>query len=181
MKTRGPWKVVSSETIFSNKYLKLECDRVITPSGDSGSYSHVEMPPAVLILPFQNGIVYLIKEFHYAVNTWAIQAIAGSIDESEDHLSAAKRETLEEAGISAGKWSYIGEMNLSGKTISVKEHLYLAEDLSFSPPSPGPDEKILPIRMRLEEAVQQVMTGSINSTETAHLVLRVDRYLSTQS
>ena len=101
MKNNGPWRIKDSQVKYKNPWISVREDQVTRPDGKDGIFGVVEMVAGASVLPLDDdGFVYLTKEFHYAIEQDSIEVVSGAIDEGETAFEAAKREILEETGLS---------------------------------------------------------------------------------
>lgn len=69
-------------------------------------------------------MVYLTRQFRYAIGKESIEVVCGGIDdEGDEPLEVAKKELKEEAGIEADDWKFLGRVEMD--SASVKYPLYL--------------------------------------------------------
>ncbi len=73
--------------------------------------------------------IYLIREYKYAVKKYMYQLPAGTVEKGEVPLNAAKREFLEETGLEARNWKFLGITNPFPTNITTTVSLYLATGL----------------------------------------------------
>ena len=60
MTPHGPWKIISSQTVYRDPWLSLTRDEVVRPDGLPGSHSVVHIKPGVSVLALDaDGFVYL--------------------------------------------------------------------------------------------------------------------------
>jgi 8-oxo-dGTP pyrophosphatase MutT (NUDIX family) len=91
-------------------------------------YATVTMKPGVAILPIDSDrIVYLTRQFRYALGKESIEVVCGAVEENEPPLEAAQREVQEEIGIKAEEWSEIGVFDLDTSIVHCPVYLGLAE------------------------------------------------------
>jgi len=176
---RGPWTVRESVEKYHNEFFTVREDQVVRPDGKPGTYAIVTLKPGVCILPVEaDGTVYLVRQFRYAVERESLEAPAGSLDEGEPPLEAARRELEEEMGIRAAEWLDLGAMDLDTSIIRCALHLFVARGLSFTQAHPEGTEQLQPVRMTLEGAVEAVQRGEIRHGPSAVLILKAARALA---
>ena len=106
MEQRGSWKIKTTSFVYKNHWLEVLEHQVIRPDGKDGTYSEVDILSGSSILPVdEEGNVYLVKDYRFAIAKNSLELPRGGIDENEDPLTAAKRELKEELGIEAGEWT----------------------------------------------------------------------------
>lgn len=134
---KRPWKTISKKIDYVHPYWKVRKDKVINPSGNTGYYYQVEQNDYVIAVPIapDKKNAYLIRLWRYTAekNSWEFPA--GSIEDGETPLQAAKRELFEETGIKAKKWQKIKHCKIDNGLTSQGFHIYTCYDLSFGEPS----------------------------------------------
>ena len=173
MKEHGPWKIAQSNEVYRDPWVHVQKDNVVRPDGDPGTYTVVHIKPGVSVLPMdENDRVYLTREFHYAVGKVTLETVSGGVEPSEDVFESAKRELLEELGITAGVWEDLGRCDPFTANLLSPTRLYLARDLKFGQPSPEGTELIEMVPMSLDEAVQRVLQNEITHAPSCTLILK---------
>ena len=128
----------------------------------------------------ENGvpIVVCVRQYRPVLDQWVLEIPAGMRDVPGEALElTASRELAEEAGLIAGRLHHLTDFFPSaGMTDSVL-HLYLATELRQSERDlHGPEESHMEVvRLTLDDAVQQVLSGDIKDAKTVIGVLLVDR------
>ena len=120
----------SSKRVYEGKIFSVYVEEVTI--GDSKKIRTREIikhHPAVVVLPFHQGQIYLIRQYRRAIDQILIEAPAGKIDTGELPLDAAKRELKEETGFSAKTWVFLGKHYLSPGFCNEAMHFYWAQDL----------------------------------------------------
>lgn len=178
MKTNGPWKIKESQEKYKNHWMKVREDKVIRPDGKEGICGIVEMLNGACILPLDDdGYVYLINQFRYALEKNSIEAAGGSINKGEEVLEIAKRELKEEAGIIADEFTFLGTIYPLTTIIKSSSTLYLARKLHFIKTTPEGTERIKVLKVKLEEALKMIMDDKIKHGPSCILILKANEYL----
>lgn len=164
---QNPWKKLSSQIVYQNKWYSVRRDEVIRPDGQPGEYNVVESPEAVFIVPVdEDQNVYLIGLFRYTTNMYSLEIPAGG-GEGQDPLVAAKRELQEEIGHTAGKWEKLGNVQSANGLLCEIGHVYLATELSDTGQHAQLEEGINEVRkVPLREAFQMIKRGEISDAQT---------------
>ncbi len=106
----------------------ISVERVDTPAGEREVVRH---PGAVAIVVRDGeGQVLLVRQYRAPAGREMWEIPAGTVEPGERPLATAKRELLEETGVSAGTWSFLGTVFLTPGYSDERIHLYLAEGIS---------------------------------------------------
>ncbi|MDF3128688.1 NUDIX hydrolase [Kiritimatiellaeota bacterium B1221] len=180
MRDVDPWKTHSSEVTYDNPWIQVTEHQVTHPDGSPGIYGVVHMKNiATGVVPVdEEGFTWLVGQWRYCLNaySWEIPE-GGALD--EDPLAGAKRELLEEAGLSADQWELLQTIHTSNSVTDEVAHIYLATGIrKEAEPTPEPSEQLTLKRLPLAEAVEMVMTGRITDAISVAGLLRAERVLA---
>lgn len=165
-------KRTDSSLVYDGQIIKVFKDKV-SLEGKPAVREVVRHKGAAAILAVnENGEAFFVEQFRYPMEKPLLEASAGKIDEGENPIECAKRELMEECGISAEKWTELGPMFSSPGFCDEIIYLFLAEELSYSVPNPDEDEFLDVIKMPLSEALCRVRRGEIPDAKTQVLILR---------
>lgn len=168
----GSWTVKNSQKIFENDFFKVVEDDVVSPDGNDSKYATIDFSPGVAVLPIDDdGFVHMTRQFRYALGRDNIECIAGTV-EDEDVLAAAKREAKEELGVEAQEWIPLGRVEALTAITNSHADLFIARKLKFTEPDTEGTEELKPLKLKLEEAFDKVMSGEITHCETCVLILK---------
>ena len=178
----NPWKTLSGKQIYDNPWIRLREDKVLTPAGKEGIYGviHFKNMAIGIVAIDEEENTWLIGQHRYPFDeyTWEIPEGGGPLDIAP--LDSAKRELLEEAGIKAGKWTLIQEMQISNCCSDEVAFIYLAEDLSFHAPQPDDNEQLAIRKLPFQEAYEMVLNGEMRDSLTVAGILRAKVVLDTR-
>ena len=178
---KNPWKTISSKQIYKNDWIRLREDRVITPTGSNGIYGVVETKPAIGIVPLTEDLqTYLVGQYRYTLDVYSWEIPEGGGMDGESNLDAAKRELLEETGLSAMSWLDMGSLYTSNSITNEIAYLYLAEDLSQGQSQPDHTEDLQVRKLPFLEAWQMVQSGEIKDSMAVIGLMRTYHYLQKQ-
>ena len=157
------WKLIGSREIYRNPWLRVREDQVIRPDNKPGIYGVVEFQTTALgIVPLaENGDTVLVGQYRYTLGEYSWELPEGGGAKHGDTLPDAKRELVEETGITAGEWIDLGRFHLSNSVTDEAGRIYLARDLTFGDARPDGDEVLRTWRIPLEEALGMCMDGRI--------------------
>jgi 8-oxo-dGTP pyrophosphatase MutT (NUDIX family) len=161
--THNPWTVESTRQVYQNPWIHVREDQVIRPDGQPGIYGVVEFRNwAVGIVPVTaEGDTFLVGQHRYPLGYYSWEIPEGGAPLGTSPLESAQRELKEETGITAGRWTYLGELALSNSVTNEVGCVFLAEDLSFGESDPEGTEQLEIRRVPLAEAFRMAMTGEI--------------------
>jgi ADP-ribose diphosphatase len=179
VKQHGPWIIRASQEVYKDPWIEVRKDEVIRPDGADGTHCVVSMKPGVSVLPLDDqGFVHLTEEFHYGVGRTTIETVSGGIEPSEDARGTAARELEEELGIRARRWTDLGMVDPFTSIVVSPTGLFLARDLSFVDTAPEGTEQIHPVKIKLAEAVDWVISSKITHGPSCVLILKARLFLS---
>ncbi len=130
LKSRGKWRKVASQEIFSTHYFQMRVDQCRLPDGRvMPRYFVVDFPDWVQVVALnrQNDLL-LVEQYRYPGKGWYLEFPGGSThpNRKERPLTAAKRELREETGCVAKKWKYLGYHYPNPALLTNKCHVFLA-------------------------------------------------------
>lgn len=123
-------KAISSKSIYKNPYSEVKVDTVEF-NGRQWEQAYFTKPnkDAVLILPIENGGIYLLYQYRYPSQQFLWQLPAGQIDLGKSEIETAKAELAEEAGMTADKLIKIGSVIAEPGMSPQEAFIYVAEGL----------------------------------------------------
>ncbi len=160
-------KVLNSSKKFEGKILKLYVDEVELPNGHKSFREVVRHPGAsAVIVLLDDGRIVLERQFRYPIREILWEIPAGKLDKDEDPFECAKRELLEETGISALKWQKLGYIYTTPGFSDEKIHLYFASGISNGNKHFDEDEFIEIKYFKVEEVEEMIMKNEITDSKT---------------
>lgn len=158
-----PWKTISKKVVYDNNWIKVTHRDVINPSGNPGIYGVVEFKNlAIGIVPIdEDGNTWLVRQFRYTLDQYTWEIPEGGCPKDQTPLETAQRELQEETGLTAKKWTKIGEFHTSNSVTDEYGELFLAENLSLGEQDLEDCEDIVVRKLPLREAYQMVLDGEI--------------------
>lgn len=164
--SKSPWKTLSTEEVFNNKWMKLIKNEVIHPNGIKGEYTYLEAIPGIVVLAYEDNSIYFIREFKYPIDKWIWNLFTGGLHEGEDSLKVAKEELYNEGKIIAEHWIDLGKFYFAPAIETTYNHVYIATNLkigTFEPNGEG-DEAIKEIKkVPFEEIKEMINSRKIES------------------
>lgn len=159
---------VSSREIYRNNWMRLREDEILRSNGQKGIYGVVEKDPAAIILPIQDGKVWLVEQFRYTIQQRALELPQGGWEmEIDNPEELARGELKEETGLEAVHMTYLGWQWIAYGFIRQKDHVFLATGLTHTEKDPDPEEHDLVLRcLPIEEFEQMIVDGRIRDNCT---------------
>ena len=68
---------LSSREVYRNQWMRLREDEILRSNGKRGIYGVVEKEDAAIILPVDNGQVWLVEQFRYTIGERALELPQG--------------------------------------------------------------------------------------------------------
>ena len=164
------WQTRSTRVAYENPWITVREDEVARPDGSAGIYGVVELrhdAVFVVAVDAQQRVV-LVTVDRYTTGPGSIEVPAGGSD-GEDPLVAARRELLEETGLTARRWTRIGGMDAINGIARAREHVFLAEGLRETADAAAHQraEGIAGVRrLALPEVFAAIADGTIRDGET---------------
>ncbi len=160
------WKKLSSKTVYENPWIEVEHHEVINPGGGEGIYGQVNFKNlAIGIVPIDaEGNTYLVGQHRFPIDEYSWEIPEGGCPYGEQPLECAKRELLEETGLSAKKWTMISKVHTSNSVCNEVGFVFMAEDLTMGEAEPEETEDLALKKLPLEEAYNLVMQNKITDS-----------------
>lgn len=160
---KNPWTTLTTKPQYENPWIQVVEHDVLKPSGSPGIYGVVRFKNlAIGVIPVHaDGTTVLVGQYRYPLEAYSWEIPEGGGSRAVDPLESAKRELVEETGLSAGKWLRFLELHLSNSVSDEHAINYLAWDLSEGTAQPDDTEQLQLRRVPFAEAVRMAMAGEI--------------------
>lgn len=164
----NPWKDLSSEIVYDNKWIQVSHHNVITPTGTEGIYGKVHFKNiAIGIIPVdEEGNTWLVGQYRFALDeySWEIPEGGGPLENAP--LESAKRELAEEVGLAAEHWEQIACFNTSNSVTDEISYIYLATGLSKAFAELDDTEVLKIKKIPLSKAFEMAFEGKFRDSLT---------------
>jgi 8-oxo-dGTP pyrophosphatase MutT (NUDIX family) len=163
----NPWKTLSAQEKYDNKWINVTEYQVINPGGKNGIYGKIHFKnKAIGIIPIDtDGNTWLVGQFRYALNEYAWEIPEGGAPVGTEPIETARRELKEETGIIAKRVTLLTRLHTSNSVTDEEGFVFVAEDLEFGPAELEDSEADLRVRkLPLKEAIDMVMRGEITDS-----------------
>lgn len=169
--------LLETELIHAGMVWDLRRDTVDLGDGQTVRREFVQHPGAVGVLALDDhDRVLFIRQYRHPVGMSLWEPVAGLLDVADESPQVgAARELVEEAGLVAGRWDVLVDLENSPGGSSETIRCYLARDLAPAPGGRPPgdgEERDLPIAwVPLEEAARAVLAGRLTAPLTVAATL----------
>jgi len=166
------WRTVESRLLWESRWYNLRQDRVRTASGHEFTYTVVDHPGAVWVVPVtHDNLVVLVWHYRYAVDDWCYEVPAGGLSPGLTPEEVARRELLEEVGGRAAELRYVGQFYTSNGISNEVAYVYLATGVELGETHREPTE-LMEIRpVPVKEALRMAREGKITDGPSALALL----------
>lgn len=174
----NPWKTLSAEVKYENRWITVTEYQVINPAGGQGIYGKVHFKNrAIGIVPIDTeGNTWLVGQFRYTLDAWSWEIPEGGGPFDQTIMEAAQRELKEETGLEAVSWTEIMTLHTSNSVTDEVGFVFLAEDLRAGAVQPEETEADMKVwKLPFRDALTMVMNGEITDSLSVMAILKVAR------
>jgi len=171
---KNPWTTLSIETVYDNPWISISHRNVLNPKGGKGIYGLVHFKNAAIgIVPLdKDNNTWLVGQYRYTLNQYSWEIPEGGGPLGTPLLDSAKRELLEETGITANRWTKIMDFHTSNSVCDEFGVAYVAQDLTFGEAEPEDTEDLVVKKLPFSEVLGMVMNGEITDSLTIMAILK---------
>lgn len=168
---------LDSRRIYTGRVVRLDVDTVRFPDGSTGQLELIRHPGAAAIVPCASDppgadpTILLIRQYRYATGGQLWEIPAGTLDPGEDPEACARRELLEETGVTAARLQRLTSIWTTPGFTNEVIHLYLATGLTTGEPSRERDEFIEVVPQPLSRVLALIRDGEIRDAKTVVAIL----------
>jgi 8-oxo-dGTP pyrophosphatase MutT (NUDIX family) len=126
-------------------------------------YGHIHFKNiAVAVLPLdEEGNTWLVGQDRYTLGEYSWELPMGGAPENETPLEAARRELLEETGLSASDWTEVLRLHTSNSITDEVGVVFVARDLAQGETDFGETEDLTVRKLPVTEAIQMALHGEV--------------------
>jgi ADP-ribose pyrophosphatase len=166
------WETLESRYLWQSPWYNLRQDRLRTQDGHEFTYTIVEHPGAVWVVPVTtDGQVVLIRNYRHTVVDWCYEVPAGGLSEVLSPEEVAQHELLEEVGGTAAELHYVGQFYTSNGISNEVAYVYLATGVELGETQREPTELMEMRLVPVEEALRMARKGEISDGPSALALL----------
>jgi len=168
---------LDSRRVYTGRVVRLDVDTVRFPDGSTGQLELIRHPGAAAIVPCASDppgadpTILLIRQYRYATGGQLWEIPAGTLDPGEDPEACARRELMEETGVTAARLQRLTSIWTTPGFTNEVIHLYLATGLTTGEPSRERDEFIEVVPQPLSRVLALIREGEIRDAKTVVAIL----------
>src|SRR5438128_8599769 len=168
---------ISSHRVYTGRVINLDVDTVRYPDGSTGELEMIRHPGAAAVIPFASDpagpdpTILLLRQYRYATGGVLWEIPAGRLGPAEEPPACARRELLEEAGVTAGRLERLTTIWTTPGFTNEVIHLYLASGLTAGEPSRERDEFIEVVPQPLSQVLARIRDGEVRDAKTIVAIL----------
>lgn len=165
-------EVLSTDPRFIGRIFSVEVQEVALPDGRRTTRELVRHPGGSCVVALdREGFLYLVRQYRVGTGSPSREIPAGKLDPPESALTCARRELAEETGLTADRWDLLTRFYPSPGYTDEVIHIFLARELTRGTARPDEGEFISCERLSLEQALTEIMDGSLTDGKTCLGVL----------
>jgi 8-oxo-dGTP pyrophosphatase MutT (NUDIX family) len=171
----GPWIRRSRRVAYQNPWVTIWHDEVTRPDGSPGIYGVVHfanLAAGVLVVDADDRVL-LVGQHRYALDQYSWEVPEGGVPAGETALEGARRELLEETGVTAADWRELARIHLSNSVSDELAVLYLATGLTQGVATPDPTEALEVRWLPFDDVLAMTLDGRIMDAMTVVAVERL--------
>jgi 8-oxo-dGTP pyrophosphatase MutT (NUDIX family) len=159
---------LSSREVYRNRWMRLREDEILRSNGEKGIYGVVEKDDSAIILPIDQGRIWLVEQYRYTIQERALELPQGGWEmEVEDPEELARGELKEELGLAADRMTHLGTLWVAYGFTRQRQHVFLASGLTPVAKEPDAEEHDLIARsLPVEEFERMMLDGAIRDNST---------------
>ena len=158
---------------FRGRVITVTTDDVVLPNGHRAKLEVVHHPGGAAVVALDSKrYVCLLRQYRYVAGGWIWELPAGKLEPNEPPLETARRELIEEAGVSASHWNSLGTVLSSPGVFGEVLHLFQATGIEPSTAAHEHSEVIEVHWVPFEEAHEWALNGTIRDAKTIIALVR---------
>jgi ADP-ribose pyrophosphatase len=154
---------LSSREVYRNHWMRVREDEILRSNGQKGVYGVVEKEDCAIVLPIDDGRIWLVEQFRYTIQERVLELPQGGWERKiENPEELARGELREELGLEAAQMTKLGTLWIAYGFTRQREHVFLATGLTPTPTNPDAEEHDLVVRsVPIAEFERMMLDGAI--------------------
>ncbi|MGJ0121661.1 NUDIX domain-containing protein [Williamsia sp. MIQD14] len=152
---------VASREVYRNAWMSVREDRIRRRDGSPGIYGVVDRPLGAVVIARRTraGVeqFFLVEQFRYTVSARRWEFPAGTSPDSDDALTVARRELLEETGMVSDELRVLSVIDVAPGFTSQRSAVVLADDPRAGVARPEHEEQDLHGRWWTRDEVEHAI------------------------
>lgn len=153
------WKVLKSEPLIDDQWMRLTADRCRLPNGKEVEPYYVihERDWVHVFAELADSRLLIVRQFRYPAGAVCVELPGGLVDHGESPIDAAKRELLEETGHVADEWVAVSRMYADPARQTNLVHVFLARNARRTSEQRLDEGEALSFEMATVQQVQRMI------------------------
>lgn len=160
-----PWQILESKDVFqAPPWIRISRQKVQLPDGRViDDYHQIRLSDfALIVASTPDGKILVERQYRHGLGQVTILLPAGTLNEGEDAMLAAKRELQEETGYVSDDWKFLGRFAASASYGCGTMSLFTAKNIRKVSEPDGMDlEEIEILLMTPEELSAEIREGKM--------------------
>ena len=158
-----PPRVTSTRVVYENRWMRVHEDRLEREDGTPGLYGWIEKSPATIIVPIEDGHVWLVEQYRHPVERrfWEFPQGAWEDEPSATPESLARGELAEETGLRAASLEHLGRLYFAYGFSNQPVDVWRATGLEPGPQALEATEHGLVVRRFSVASVDEMVRGNV--------------------
>ncbi len=168
---------LATRRIHAGRVVRLDVDTVRFPDGSTGELEVIRHPGAAAVVPCASDpgsgspTILMIRQYRYAAGGPLWEIPAGTLATGESPEACARRELLEEAGVTAGRLERLTSIWTTPGFTDEVIHLFVASELTAGTTAHERDEFIEVVPQPLSDVLSAIRDGEIRDAKTISAIL----------
>jgi len=158
------WNKLNQEYLLKCKWITVRKDTVELANGVVlDDYYVLEYPTWVNVIAItEDGLFVIERQYRHGTERIDYEICAGTCEQGEEPIEAAKRELLEETGYGGGEWTMYGISTPNPAAMSNLNYTFLAEGVKkIAPPHQEQSEDIDVFTITRDKLISLMERGEI--------------------
>lgn len=160
------------EIVYEGNIFSVHVEKYNYDMNQKQTKVNIVHPGAAMIIPLtNNGHALFVRQWRSPIQKITLEFPSGVIDPGEEPINTAQRELQEEACYKANKLSPVRTVYTVPGFCSEAVHIFVAQELSYSPLPRDPFEEIDVLELSYPEIEERISSGEIVDIKTLYGVL----------